>query len=138
MLSRLLIGIGLATIALLGVSDRALTQSLCAQQSGWKVKVVLFEGTSLGLFLRLDRPVDHARSSLVIVGNGNVVRTLEPLLETEPDLVFARTPMLAPGDYALQWSVRTGNGDVVDQGTIPFTVNAPGPGPRICVLAERG
>lgn len=41
-------------------------------------------------------------------------------LELAPEVLFARAPTLAPGDYNLHWAVKTMTGVNVIEGNIPF------------------
>jgi methionine-rich copper-binding protein CopC len=72
--------------------------------------------------VRFDGPVDHRASRLVITQRNRVVRTLRPLLDAAPEVLFASGPRLSPGDYRLNWSAKSmPDGDFTD-GSIPFTV----------------
>jgi methionine-rich copper-binding protein CopC len=73
-------------------------------------------------YVRFDRPVDHVRSSLTIMRDGKLVERLEPRLDSAPEVLFARAPTLAEGNYTLHWEVRTLAGSEVDKGDIPFSV----------------
>ena len=74
-------------------------------------------------FVRFDRPVDHIKSRLVIRQGDRVIETLHPRLETAPEVLFARAPTLAVGDYQLHWSVVTLRGAQIIEGDIPFKVS---------------
>lgn len=105
---------------------------LCASPGAWAqaVRVVesapqasaVVEGRSSEFFVRFDRPVDHIHSVLAITRDGQVVEKLQPRLESSPEVLFARAPTLAPGDYKLHWAVRTMTGADVIRGDIPFSV----------------
>ncbi len=82
----------------------------------------VIDGRSSEFYVRFDRPVDHIHSTLAIIGDGRVVEKLSPRLETAPEVLFARAPTLAPGNYKLHWEVKTMTGTEVVQGDIPFTV----------------
>ena len=138
MIRHVLAGIGVLFVMLAGVSDAAQAPAPGVMQPALKARVVVVERLSLGLIVRFDRPVDHAGSFLAIIGNGAVIRTLRPRLEAEPNVVFARTSMLPPGDYALHWSVHSLDGENFERGSMPFTVTAADPGAGIAVLAECG
>jgi methionine-rich copper-binding protein CopC len=73
-------------------------------------------------FVRFDRPIDHIHSSLSIYQNGRRVEELPPLLDSAPEVLFARAPTLPAGAYTLHWSVRTVADVKVMEGDIPFTV----------------
>ncbi|MFO1082151.1 MAG: hypothetical protein U1E23_16160 [Reyranellaceae bacterium] len=73
-------------------------------------------------YVRFDRPVDHEKSTLVVMRGATVVERLVPRLESAPDVLFARAPTLPEGSYSLLWTVRTIEGVEVTQGEIPFAV----------------
>jgi methionine-rich copper-binding protein CopC len=81
-------------------------------------------GSGEDFFVRCDQPVDHMQSMLVIKRGDDVVETLHPRLKTEPNVLFARSAGLAPGDYKLVWMVKTLDGKPVDAGDIAFKVEA--------------
>ena len=84
------------------------------------------DGTLSGLsgdyFVRFDQPVDHIHSTIDIKQNGKTVQVLHPRLKTEPNVLFARAPNLAPGKYVMHWSVPMANGSTVHQGEVSFSV----------------
>ena len=90
-------------------------------ESAPKASAVI-EGRSSEFYVRFDRPVDHIHSQLAITRNGQLVEKLAPRLESAPEVLFARAPTLAAGDYELNWRVKTMTGAAVIQGNIPFTV----------------
>jgi methionine-rich copper-binding protein CopC len=86
------------------------------------VASAVMDGRSSEFFVRFDKPVDHIRSTLAITRDGKVVEKLTPRLESAPNVLFARTPTLAPGNYTLHWSVKTLSGEDLIDGDIPFSV----------------
>jgi methionine-rich copper-binding protein CopC len=96
----------------------------------WAQKVVetmpAKDGTLSGVrddyFIRFDQPVDHIHSTIDIMQNGKRVQALRPRLNSEPTVLFARAPNLAPGKYVMHWSVPAANGSTVYQGEISFFV----------------
>jgi methionine-rich copper-binding protein CopC len=84
------------------------------------------DGTLSGVrgeyFIRFDQPVDHIHSTIDIMQDGKKVQTLRPRLNSEPTVLFARAPNLAPGKYVMHWSVPAANGSTVYQGEISFSV----------------
>jgi methionine-rich copper-binding protein CopC len=72
--------------------------------------------------VRFDGPVDHARSRLEILHDGQVVRQLHALLDSAPDVLFASAPAPQPGHYVLHWSARSLPDGEVSEGMIPFSV----------------
>lgn len=112
--------------ALLGVFAMALPATARAQDvqvtdSAPKAQAVIGEPSS-SFYVRFDRPIDHIHSNLSIFQDTKLVESLQPRLQSEPNVLFARAPTLAPGDYLLRWTVRTMEGVKVVQGDIPFTV----------------
>lgn len=79
--------------------------------------------TSSDFFVRFDRPVDHVKSRLIITQGGRTIETLHPRLESAPEVLFARAPTLAAGDYLLHWDVVTLQGTQSAEGDIPFKVS---------------
>jgi methionine-rich copper-binding protein CopC len=73
-------------------------------------------------FIRFDQPIDHIHSTIDIVQNGKRVQILHPRFKTEPNVLFARAPNLAPGRYVMHWSVPAANGSTVYQGEVSFFV----------------
>ena len=85
------------------------------------------DGRPTGYFVRFDGPVDHYRSRLFITRGGQVVGSLDPRLDSEPNVLFARAPELEPGDYEFRWSVRSLRDGHVSDGFASFAVRrAPG------------
>lgn len=82
----------------------------------------VIDGRSSEFFVRFDRPVDHIKSRLVIRQGDRVIETLQPRLESAPEVLFARAPTLPAGGYTLHWSVITLQGAQVVEGDIPFKV----------------
>jgi methionine-rich copper-binding protein CopC len=78
-----------------------------------------------GFLVRFNQPVDHVNSQLVIKRGGDVVETLQPRLQSNPNVLFARAPTLPAGQYVLHWSVKTLAGAKVEQGDVPFSVTTP-------------
>ena len=79
-------------------------------------------GAPEAFFVRFDKPVDHIRSRLVVKRGDKIVVTLQPRLKTEPQVLFAQSPFLPPGEYALHWSVKALDGADIVQGEVSFTV----------------
>jgi hypothetical protein len=57
------------------------------------------------LLVRFDRPISHSLSSLTLVRNGKIVATPHPRLEAAPNVLFARIPTPATGNYIVHWTV---------------------------------
>ena len=99
----------------------AWAQDVQVMDSAPKAKAVIGEPSS-AFYVRFDRPIDHIHSNLSILRDGQVVQRLQPRLQSQPDVLFARAPTLPPGEYMLRWTVRTMEGVKVIQGDIPFTI----------------
>jgi methionine-rich copper-binding protein CopC len=84
----------------------------------------VIEGKGEDFFVRFDKPIDHIRSQLFVKQGGKTVVTLQPRFKTAPDVLYARAPSLAPGNYSLLWSVRSLEGTEVVEGEVAFTVPA--------------
>jgi len=113
----------LALISLFAMSffAPAWAQDVQVMDSAPKAQAVIGEPSS-SFFVRFDRPIDHIHSNLSIWRDGALVERLQPRFQTEPNVLFARAPTLAPGEYLLRWTVRTMEGVKVIEGDIPFTI----------------
>jgi hypothetical protein len=78
-----------------------------------------------GFFVRFNQPVDHVNSRLVIKRGNDVVETLQPRLQSDPNVLFARAAGLPDGQYVMHWYVKTLAGAKVEQGDVPFSVTTP-------------
>jgi methionine-rich copper-binding protein CopC len=82
----------------------------------------IVDGRNAQYVVRFDGWVDHAASRMDITENGKVVEPLVPTRDSEPDVLAASAPALAPGRYQLHWHAKSiPDGDFSD-GFIPFTV----------------
>jgi copper resistance protein C len=72
--------------------------------------------------VRFDGPVDHARSRLEILRDGQVVERLHPLLDSAAEVLFASAPAPEPGHYVLHWIVKSVPDQDASEGMIPFSV----------------
>jgi methionine-rich copper-binding protein CopC len=84
----------------------------------------VISGVSSQYYVRFDRPIDHLQSFFVIKSQGSVVERLALRYETEPNVLFARAPTLAPGSYTMMWSLRAIDGNQVEEGEVAFSVSA--------------
>jgi methionine-rich copper-binding protein CopC len=82
----------------------------------------VLDGRHLQFAIHFDAPIDHAASRLEITQDGNVIRTLRPLLDSSPTVLFASGEALPPGRYMLHWHVGAPFGGEVAEGDIPFSV----------------
>jgi methionine-rich copper-binding protein CopC len=73
-------------------------------------------------FVRFDGPVDHARSRLTVLRDGQVVQTLHPRLNSQPSVLYAGVPRLAPGGYVLHWMTASMREHDMSEGDIAFQV----------------
>ncbi|SEN84545.1 hypothetical protein SAMN02990966_00272 [Rhodospirillales bacterium URHD0017] len=105
---------------------------LVAPAAGWAQDVRVVESTpaanasisgpSSAFSVRFDRPIDHVHSVILIKRDGNVVQTLQPRLQSAPEVLFARAPTLPPGAYTLHWQIRTMADGLATAGDIPFNI----------------
>jgi methionine-rich copper-binding protein CopC len=80
------------------------------------------DGRNAQYLVRFDGWIDHAASQLDISSNGKIVAALVPTGDSEPDVLAAASPLLAPGHYQLHWHAKSvPDGDFSD-GMIAFTV----------------
>jgi methionine-rich copper-binding protein CopC len=112
----------LSALAVIAVLPAARAEEDCRLMDSKPQANAVIEGRSSEFFVRFDRPVDHIRSTLSILRDGQLVERLQPRLESAPSVLFARAPTLPAGNYQLRWAVRTMTGDKVTQGDIPFAV----------------
>ena len=78
-----------------------------------------------GFFVRFNQPVDHVNSRLLVKRGDEVVETLTPRLQSNPNVLFARAPTLPTGKYTLHWVVKTLADAKIEQGEVPFSISAP-------------
>lgn len=84
----------------------------------------IVDGRHERYIVRFDGPVDHRASSLRILHDGRLVRTLHPLLNAAPEVLFASTPRLPAGDYELAWSAKSAPDEETTDGSVHFTVRS--------------
>jgi methionine-rich copper-binding protein CopC len=82
----------------------------------------IIQGRNAQYIVRFDGPIDHERSRLEIMHNGQVIESLHPLLNSAVDVLAASAPALQPGRYQLHWLVRSVDGRSTSEGMIPFAV----------------
>jgi methionine-rich copper-binding protein CopC len=78
------------------------------------------DGSMVSVSLRLDAPVDHERSRLLLKSDQGV-RELKPRLGSAPNYLFSIAGHLTPGAYELVWKAQLSDGRTTS-GTIPFNV----------------
>jgi methionine-rich copper-binding protein CopC len=82
----------------------------------------ILDGRNAQYIIRFDGWVDHGASQMDVTENGKIVEPLVPTRDSEPDVLAASAPALAPGRYQLHWHAKSvPDGDFSD-GFIPFTV----------------
>ena len=111
----------LASVSLLLVPGRARAQAAHVVELDPAANAVV-DGRTSAFYVRFDRPVDHVRSLLLIKRGDEVIETLQPRLDSAPEVLFARAPTLPPGKYTLHWRVITLTDVQTSEGDIPFTV----------------
>jgi methionine-rich copper-binding protein CopC len=83
------------------------------------------DSVSDGFFVRFNQPVDHVNSRLLIKRGDEIVETLTPRLQSNPNVLFARAPTLPTGSYMLHWIVKTLADARIENGEVPFSIAAP-------------
>ena len=82
----------------------------------------IVDGRNAQYFVRFDGPVDHRGAHLVIIRDGKTVETLDALLDSAPEVLFASAPRLPAGTYELHWSARSMPDGETTEGSYRFTV----------------
>ena len=83
----------------------------------------VMDGNHAQFSLRFDGPVDHRQSIIQVLNDkGVAVRTMHPLLDSAPDVLFAGGPGLPDGNYQLKYVVRSLPDGDITSGTMPFSV----------------
>jgi methionine-rich copper-binding protein CopC len=85
----------------------------------------VIDSRSDGFLVRFDRAIDHVNTRIFVKRGSETVETLEPRVDTEANVLFARAPTLPPGRYTLHWIVRTMENAKIEQGEIPFSIGTP-------------
>ena len=116
-----LLRLAIAGLACLAAYSDAWAQAIKAVETS-PADHATISGAPEPFFVRFDKPVDHIRSRFVVKRGDKIVVTLQPRLKTEPQVLFAQSPSLPPGEYALHWSVKALDGADIVQGEVSFTV----------------
>jgi copper resistance protein C len=74
--------------------------------------------------LHYNSRIDHQRSRLTLISGEGTSQLLAIIPDSAPDIVAAKIPNLAPGQYRLRWQVLAIDGHLT-RGDIPFSVKAP-------------
>jgi methionine-rich copper-binding protein CopC len=80
------------------------------------------DGLNAQYFVRFDGPVDHRGARLLITRDGHTVETLNALLDSAPEVLFASAPRLPAGAYELHWKARSMPDGELTEGSLRFTV----------------
>ena len=115
------IAAGLPAATLILVSPAAVADVLHVRSSTPAAGAVL-TGRHAEYVIQFDGLVDHRSSRIYIVQSGRVVQSLIPSGNSAPEVLFAGAEMPPPGDYQLQWQVRSTGDAVISSGVIPFSV----------------
>jgi methionine-rich copper-binding protein CopC len=124
MIGRRMTVLALAGVGMLAASVAARADDLRVLETHPAASSIM-DGRSDGFFVRFNQPIDHVNSQLVIKRGADVVETLQPRLQSNPNVLFARAPGLPDGQYVLHWYVKTLAGAKVEQGEVPFSVTTP-------------
>jgi methionine-rich copper-binding protein CopC len=117
------ISLGVRVLALLvTVCGLAEARPLGVRQS-YPAAEAIVNGRNAQYIVRFDGWVDHAASRLDITANGKIVETLVPTRDSEPDVLAASAPALAPGRYQLHWHVKSWSDGDFSNGFVSFTVD---------------
>jgi methionine-rich copper-binding protein CopC len=111
----------LACVGMLGVSAAARADDLKVLETN-PVANGTMDARSDGFLVRFNQPVDHINSRLLVKRGSETVETLTPRLQSNPNVLFARAPTLAPGSYTLHWVVKTMTDVRIEQGDVPFSI----------------
>jgi len=114
----------LACAGALGALSGAHADDLKVLETGPAANAVL-NSVSDGFFVRFNQPVDHINSRLLVKRGSEVAETLQPRLQSNPNVLFARASTLPPGSYTLHWVVKTMTDARIEQGDVPFSIAAP-------------
>ena len=114
----------LACAGWLAALPAARAEDLKVIETGPAANAVL-SGPSDGFFVRFNQPVDHVSSRIFVKRGGEIVETLVPRLQSNPNVLFARAPALPPGQYTLHWVVKTLADAKVEEGDVPFSMATP-------------
>jgi methionine-rich copper-binding protein CopC len=74
--------------------------------------------------LHYNSRIDHQRSRLTLISGEGTSQLLAISPDSAPDIVAAKIPNLAPGQYRLRWQVLAIDGHLT-RGDIPFSVKTP-------------
>ena len=113
--------VALASLAMLAAVTLARADDLKVIET-WPAANAAVEGLSDGFLVRFNQPVDHISSRLFVKRGGEIVETLNPRLQSSPNVLFARAPALPSGSYTLHWVVKTVQDVRVEEGDVSFSI----------------
>jgi len=113
-----------AGAAWLAAPPVARAEALKVLETGPAANAVI-DSVSDGFYVRFNQQVDHINSRLLVKRGDDVVETLVPRLQSNPNVLFARAATLPPGRYTLHWVVKTIADARIEQGDVPFSISAP-------------
>jgi methionine-rich copper-binding protein CopC len=119
--SRSIGGASLALASLLVGLHGAVARQMHMVES-YPVADAVVDGRNAQYSVRFDGPVDHRSARLQITRDGQTVETLNALLDSAPEVLYASAPRLPPGAYELHWSVKSTPDGEVTEGSLHFTV----------------
>jgi methionine-rich copper-binding protein CopC len=83
----------------------------------------VMDSRSDGFLVRFNRAIDHVNSRMFVKRGNETVETLQPRVDTEVNVLFARAPTLPAGQYTLHWVVKTMQDARIEQGDVPFSID---------------
>jgi methionine-rich copper-binding protein CopC len=113
---RAAIGIALLLLSPMGAWSRPMQM-----MDSFPAAQAIVDGNNEKYVVRFDGPVDHRTSRMWLTQSDRAFRTLTPLLDSAPTVLFASSSRLPPGSYQLHWSVRSMPDGELTDGTIQFT-----------------
>jgi hypothetical protein len=115
----------IALVFLYSVSPQSHAQTAGKQSTApIRLESVTINERTTELLVRFDRPISHSLSSLSLIRDGKIVATPHPRLEAAPNVLFARIPTPATGNYTVRWTVcPEGTNDRYD-GEFAFTIGS--------------
>jgi methionine-rich copper-binding protein CopC len=103
------------------LAGSALAAAMHVMESRPTARAVM-DGGQTEFFIRFDGPVDHRASALSVMRDGEIVQTLHPRLNSQPNTLYSGVKHLEPGACTLHWMTRSMQGHDVSRGDIAFSV----------------
>jgi hypothetical protein len=114
---RAAIGIALLLVSPPGAWSRPVRMTEC-----FPAAQAIVDGNNVQYIVRFDGLVDHEASRMWITTGARVARTLTPNLNSAPEVLFASSPRLPPGNYQLHWSAKSVPDPDLTDGSVDFAV----------------